>query len=165
MHHVEREPTIPKGRDNQPAGGQRRIRLAVAGRAQRDQSVQIEIGATLGALDDMVDLEPAASAAGLAAPPGTAPHLDADDLPLLGGRTLAPAGPWLIGLASPPPRTLQWFTPNRSSHLLPTCAKRMVLLLNKLNLSDRIAAALGARRWVTPPPGGVTTDLRCITLK
>src|SRR5262249_4112834 len=126
VHHVEREPTIPKGRDNQPAGGQRRIRLAVAGRAQRDRSVQIEIGATLGALDDMVDLEPAASAAGLAAPPGAAPLLGADDLPLLGGRALAPMRPRLIGSASPPRRPLEWFTPNQWMSLpldLPTWAK------------------------------------------
>jgi len=32
----------------------------------------------------MMDIKPATSAAGFAAPPGAAPHFGADDLPLLG---------------------------------------------------------------------------------
>jgi hypothetical protein len=56
----------------------------VAGAAQGHQLIEVEVGAALGPLDHMVDIESAAPPAGFAAPPGTAPHLGADDLPLLG---------------------------------------------------------------------------------
>jgi hypothetical protein len=81
----------------------------VAGAAQSDQSVEIEIGAALGAPDDVMDIERAAPAAGFAGPPGAAPHFGADDLPLLARRALPSAGSRLIRSASPPRRALQWF--------------------------------------------------------
>jgi hypothetical protein len=58
--------------------------LGVADSAQRHQLVEGEVGAALGPFDDMMDIEPATPTAGLAAPPGAAPHFGADDLPLLG---------------------------------------------------------------------------------
>jgi hypothetical protein len=52
----------------------------MAGRAERHQPVEIEVRAPLGALDDVVDLEADAHAAGLADSPGAA-QLGADRTP------------------------------------------------------------------------------------
>jgi hypothetical protein len=46
------------------------IRLGMTGRTERHQAVEIEVRAPLGALDDVVDLEGAPAATGLAPPVG-----------------------------------------------------------------------------------------------
>jgi hypothetical protein len=43
----------------------------VAGAAQRHQLIEVEIGAALRPLDDMMDIKPATPAAGFAAPPSS----------------------------------------------------------------------------------------------
>jgi hypothetical protein len=55
-----------------------------------------------GPLDHMVHVQPTPPPAGLAAPPGAAPHFGTDDLPLLGGRTLTSRRSRFIGSARPP---------------------------------------------------------------
>jgi hypothetical protein len=89
-HRVEHKATAAERSDHEPSLDPRGIRLAVAGGAQRDQLIQIEIGATLGSLDHMMDIEPLAPPAGLAAPPGAAPHFGADDLPSLARCAIPP---------------------------------------------------------------------------
>jgi hypothetical protein len=69
----------------------------MAGRAERHQPVEIEVRAPLGALDDVVDLEGAAAATGLAPPAGAPAHHPADRRPLLEGWRSGGAG----GLAGP----------------------------------------------------------------
>ena len=56
--------------DDQPAAGVGGIRLGMARRTERHQQVEIEIRASLGALDDVVNLEGAPAATGLAPPTG-----------------------------------------------------------------------------------------------
>jgi hypothetical protein len=56
--------------DDQAAARVGGIRLGMAGRAERHQPVEIEVRAPLGALDDVVDLEGAPAATGLAPPAG-----------------------------------------------------------------------------------------------
>jgi hypothetical protein len=46
--------------------------LIVAAPAEGDEAIEVEIGAALGVLDDMMDIEPAKPAAGLATPPARA---------------------------------------------------------------------------------------------
>src|SRR5207302_1759265 len=71
-----------------------RVGLVVAPAAERDQLIQVEVGAALGALDHVVDGQAASHTAGLTAPAGTREHL------LPNGRPLGPAcGP----AASRPP--------------------------------------------------------------
>jgi hypothetical protein len=60
------------------------VRLGVAGSTQRDQVVDVKVRATARPFDHMMDIQPPAPPAGLAAPSGAAPHFGADDLPLLG---------------------------------------------------------------------------------
>jgi hypothetical protein len=59
---------------------------------ERDQPVEVEVRAALGALDDVVDLEPGADSAGLAGPLGSGQHLRADFAPGLEGRRRAAEG-------------------------------------------------------------------------
>ena len=65
----------PRGErgDDQPAAGVGGIRLGMARRAERHQTVEVEVRAPLGALDDVMDLE-GAPAAGRSAPPAGAPQ-------------------------------------------------------------------------------------------
>ena len=53
----------------------RRVGLVMAPSAERDQLIQVEVGAALGALDHVVDVQAAPHAAGLTAPAGTREHL------------------------------------------------------------------------------------------
>ena len=53
---------------------------------ERHQAVEVEVRAALGALDDVVDLQPSADAAGLAAPLASGQHLRANFAPGLEGR-------------------------------------------------------------------------------
>jgi hypothetical protein len=75
---LERELALPQQRDHQPAPQVRRVRLHVAWRTERYQPVDIEVRAPLGALDDVVDLEGAPAATGLAPPAGAPEHHPAD---------------------------------------------------------------------------------------
>ena len=50
---------------------------------KRHQAVEIEVRAPLGAFDDVVDLEAAPAATGLAPPAGAPDHHPADRRPLL----------------------------------------------------------------------------------
>jgi hypothetical protein len=52
--------------------------LGMAPRAERHEAVEIEIRAPLGALDDVVDLEGAPAATGLAPPAGAPEHRPSD---------------------------------------------------------------------------------------
>jgi hypothetical protein len=53
----------------------------VARPTERDQAVEVEVRAALGALDDVVDLEPGTHTAGLAAPLGSRQDLLTDFAP------------------------------------------------------------------------------------
>jgi hypothetical protein len=64
----------------------------MAGRAECDQAVEIEVRAPLGALDDVVDLEGAPAATGLAPPAGAPQYHPADRRPFLDGSRGAPRG-------------------------------------------------------------------------
>jgi hypothetical protein len=66
--------------------------LGMAGRTECDQAGEIEVRAALGALDDVVDLEGAPAATGLAPPAGAPDHQPADRRPLLQGGRRAPRG-------------------------------------------------------------------------
>ena len=68
--------------DDQAAARVGGIRLGMARRAERHQPVEIEVRAPLGALDDVVDLEGAPAATGLAPPAGASEHQAADRRPL-----------------------------------------------------------------------------------
>jgi hypothetical protein len=54
-------PSVERG-DHQPAPPIGGIRLRVVGATDRHQAVEIEVGAALGALDDVMDLERAPAA-------------------------------------------------------------------------------------------------------
>jgi hypothetical protein len=69
---LDGEAPLAERGDDQPAPRVGGIRLGVAGRTERHQAVEIEVRAPLGALDDMVDLEGAPAATGLA--PAGAPE-------------------------------------------------------------------------------------------
>jgi hypothetical protein len=62
-------PAAERG-DDQPAVHVGSIRLGMARRTERHQAVEIKVRAPLGALDDVVDLEGAPAATGLAPPAG-----------------------------------------------------------------------------------------------
>ena len=67
--------------------------------AERDQTVEVEVRAPLGALDDMVHLEGAPAATGLAPPAGAPEHEPADRRPLPISRiALTPAQLEALGL-------------------------------------------------------------------
>src|SRR5207253_4870746 len=61
------------------------VGLVVAPAAERDQQIQVEVGAALCALDHVVDVQAAPHTAGLTAPAGTREHL------LPNGRPFSPA--------------------------------------------------------------------------
>ena len=67
---LDGEAPVAERGDEHPAAHVGGIRLGMAWRAERHQAVEIEVRAALGALDDMVDLEGAPAAAGLAPPAG-----------------------------------------------------------------------------------------------
>jgi hypothetical protein len=73
----------------------------MAWRTERDQAVEIEVRAPLGALDDVVDLEGAPAPTGLAPPAGAPEYHPADRCPLF--RDLSPSVPypWLCFAESP----------------------------------------------------------------
>jgi hypothetical protein len=75
VRDVKGELAITERRDRQPA--RRQWRMVVAGLAQGDQAVEVEVGATARALDDMVKVQAAAPTARLAAPGRAAAHLEA----------------------------------------------------------------------------------------
>ena len=78
--------------DDQAAARVGGIRLGVARRTERYQPVEIEVRAPLGAVDDVVDLESAPAATGLAPPAGAPEHHPADCRPLLEAGGGAPGG-------------------------------------------------------------------------
>ncbi len=67
---LDAEAPLAEWGDDQPAVHVGGIRLVVARRTERHQPVEIEVRASLGALDDMVDLEGAPAATGLTPPAG-----------------------------------------------------------------------------------------------
>ncbi len=70
LNDLEGEATLAARGDHQPAARVGGIGLRMARRTERHQAVGIEVRAALGAFDDVVDLEGAPVAAGLAAPAG-----------------------------------------------------------------------------------------------
>jgi hypothetical protein len=72
------EAPVAKRGDDQAAASVGGICLGMAGRAECDQAVEIEVRAPLGALDDVVDLEGVPAATGLAPPAGAPEHRPAD---------------------------------------------------------------------------------------
>src|SRR6266852_8478701 len=77
-------PVAERG-DDEPTAGIGGIRSGMARRTERHQPVEIEVRAPLGALDDVVDLEGAPAATGLAPPAGPPEHHPPDRRPLLQG--------------------------------------------------------------------------------
>jgi hypothetical protein len=78
---LDGEAAVAERGDNQPAARVRRIRLRVAPSTERHEAVEIEVRAPLGALHNVVDLEPGACAARLTDPPGAGENLRADPAP------------------------------------------------------------------------------------
>jgi hypothetical protein len=90
MHDFEGEAPLAQRRDDQPTGRQRRISLVMAGAAEGDQAIEVEVGATARALDHMVDVEAATASARLAAPGRAASYLALNRFPFeAGGRWAA----------------------------------------------------------------------------
>src|SRR5262249_32941517 len=87
----------------EPALAEGGIRLGVAGAAEGDEAVEVEIGAPLGTLAHVVDFKPAAQTARLADPAGPGQDLGANVLILL----QAPRGAsprWRSAGTNAPPR-------------------------------------------------------------
>ncbi len=93
LDDLEGEATLAKRSDHQPAACIGRIGLRMARRTERDELVEIKVRAALGALDDVVDLEGAPAATGLAPPAGTPEDHPADGRPFLTRRRRPAEGP------------------------------------------------------------------------
>src|SRR5713226_3257084 len=89
---LEGEVPLAERTDDEPAPRVGGIGLGVARGAEHHQAVEIEVRAPLGALDDVVDLEGAPAATGLAPPTGASEHHPPDHRPLLDGSRGAPDG-------------------------------------------------------------------------
>ena len=82
MLHLTAEAAVPEGHNDEPALAERGIGLCVAVPAKRDQPVEVEVRAALGALDHVVHLEAVrGETAGLAPPPGAGHNLGSDLAP------------------------------------------------------------------------------------
>lgn len=57
LHHREPEPAGPERGDHQAPRRTRRVGLGVAGAAERDEVIALDIGAALCALDEVVHVE------------------------------------------------------------------------------------------------------------
>jgi hypothetical protein len=75
VHNLEGEAPVAQRCNSQPTGRQWCVGLIMAGAAQGDQAIEVEVGATARALNDVVNVEAAAAAARLAAPAGAAADL------------------------------------------------------------------------------------------
>jgi len=120
----------------------RRVGLVMAPSAERDQLIQVEVGAALGALDHVVDVQAAAAAAGLAAPAGSRQDDVPDGLPLFWRGRRPAARSRLVRLPPRPRRSAERLTPDHqpsSRHGLPTWA-------NTLRSRQRCLPT-----WATPP--------------
>src|SRR6266404_123055 len=132
--------------------------------AERHQPVEVEVRAPLGALDDVVDLEGAPAATGLAPPAGAPEDQPADRRPLLqGGRgaaggagaaTLDPTARGGANAPARPERSPQHPRPRfcpRGQNLLLCIAVwfgRLPMWANGLVERDRVAGPAG--RWARP---------------
>ena|SRR5215470_3209276 len=76
--HLAAELATPEGGDDESTLQERGIGPGMAVPTQRDKPVKIKVRATLGALDDMVHLQPGAQAACLADPAGPRQDLRAN---------------------------------------------------------------------------------------
>ena len=75
---LEAEAPVAEWGDEQPTARVGGFCLGLARRTERHQPIEIEVRAPLGALDDVVDLEGAPAATGLAPPAGASEHHPAD---------------------------------------------------------------------------------------
>jgi hypothetical protein len=94
---LEGEVPFAERTDGQPAARVGGIGLGVARRTERHQAVEIEVRAALGAVDDVVDLEGAPAATGLAAPAGTPEDHPTDGRPFLTRRRRPAQGNGRVG--------------------------------------------------------------------
>jgi hypothetical protein len=78
---IKEEPTIAQRCHHEPAPFERRIGLVVAPSAERHELIQVEVGAPLGALHDVMDIQPPPHAAGLATPARSREYLCANRRP------------------------------------------------------------------------------------
>jgi len=83
VHHIALKLAGPEGRDDEPALAEGGIRLGVAGAAEGDEAVEVEIRAPLGTLAHVVDFKPGTQAASLADAAGPRQDLRANVLVLL----------------------------------------------------------------------------------
>jgi hypothetical protein len=102
FNYVEAEPAIAQEGHYEPAAFVRRIRLIVAPSAERNELIQVEIGASLGPLNDVMDIEASPHVTGLAAPAGSREHLRPNRRPFRGAGGTTAQGAWAAG--SHPPR-------------------------------------------------------------
>jgi hypothetical protein len=87
LHHRAAEPPGAERRDDEAAPDERSVRLGVAGAAEGDQPVAIEVRAALGAFLDVMDLEAVRGEPACLAPPtGAGKNLGPDFLPGLEAR-------------------------------------------------------------------------------
>jgi hypothetical protein len=81
VYHLKSKLTVSERRDDQPAGCERSVGLVVTRAAHRNEAIEVEVRAAARALDDVVDVQAAAAAAGLAAPPGPTADFTLNRLP------------------------------------------------------------------------------------
>jgi hypothetical protein len=87
LHHCATEPAAAERRDDEAAALEGSVRLSVAGAAERDQAVAVEVRAALGALLDVMHLEAVRGEPACLAPPtGAGENLGPDFLPGLEAR-------------------------------------------------------------------------------
>jgi len=91
---LEGEVPLAERTDDEPAPRVGGIGLGVARGAEHHQAVEIEVRAPLGALDDVVDLEGAPAATGLAPPAGAPEDHPADGRPFLMRGRRPTEDPW-----------------------------------------------------------------------
>ena len=82
FRHLTAELASSEGRDDKPSLGERGIRLGVAGAAEGDEAVEVEVRSALSTLEDVMHLEARAQATSLADPAGAGQDLCANVLEL-----------------------------------------------------------------------------------
>jgi hypothetical protein len=107
LEDVEAELTIAQGGYHELTAFIRRIGLVVAPPAKRHKLIQIEIGAPLGALDDVVDIQASPHATGLATPGRSREDLRPNRHPFRSAGRATAQSPWAAG-SYPPCRRLSY---------------------------------------------------------
>ena len=82
LDDIEEKLTIAQRCHHKPAPFEWRIGLIVAPSAECHELIQVEVGATVGALHDVMDIEPPPHTAGLAAPARSREHLRPNQRPV-----------------------------------------------------------------------------------